>query len=239
MTETPNTEATENQELQTDNAKQQDTSWRDQITDDEVRNSKSMANFKDLNGLAKSYVSLEKKLGTPKEPETFNSEDYQIDFGEGYKPNEEVFNSVQKKAEELGINPNNFKELAKVFSSTENAIIQKMEKDNKAQEKEFEDSIKKEWGNDYEDRLKGSREVLTQYLNEDQKTALLNNLNSKQALSLSVLLDSVKTKISEPVVEKTKNVDNESKEVIMSKIKNAIIENDNAEISKLWEKYYQ
>jgi len=66
-----NTESVETAPVETSNETVNKTSFIDQITDEEIKDSKSLSNFKDINGLAKSYVNLEKKLGSPKEPEFF------------------------------------------------------------------------------------------------------------------------------------------------------------------------
>ena len=57
----------------------------DLITDEELKGSKSLAKFKDVNAMAKSLIHLEKKLGAPKEDAIeYKSEDYTHELPEGY-----------------------------------------------------------------------------------------------------------------------------------------------------------
>ena len=79
----------------TSETKQPVSSFLDLITDEDLKSSKSLSNFKDINGLAKSYVNLEKKLGAPKEPEKYEAEQYKI---EDIDESDKILNTIKDKA---------------------------------------------------------------------------------------------------------------------------------------------
>ena len=94
----------ENAPIETTNETVNETGFLDQITDEEIKGSKSLSNFKDINGLAKSYINLEKKLGAPKEPESYAPDDYTYELPENYQANDDLLNLVKDKSNAV-INP--------------------------------------------------------------------------------------------------------------------------------------
>ena len=148
------TDQIENTEVSAENAPVEtnnETSFLDQITDEEIKGSKSLSNFKDINGLAKSYINLEKKLGAPKEPENYAPEDYTYELPENYQANDDLLNLVKDKSVELGIKPEAFKQLVETFTGEESKIIQGIQADNESKINELQNSLKEEWGTSYDD----------------------------------------------------------------------------------------
>ncbi len=136
------------------------TSWIDNIQDSELKNSKSLSNFKDVEGLAKSYVNLEKKLGQPKEPEKYEADQYNYEFGEGYKPHEGIYKNFTDKAIELGVKPDAYKELINTYVDSEQQAINDFNKEQETLNEEFTGKLKEDWGNDYSKKFRKSRKSL-------------------------------------------------------------------------------
>lgn len=191
-----------------------ETSFIDLITDEELKSSKSLSNFKDINGLAKSYINLEKKLGAPKEPETYTEDQYNFEAPENYTINEEVFNPLKAKALELGMKPEGFNELAKTFIESE----MKQSAANAKALEEMESTLKSEWGNAYDEKLKASFNTWKTFAGEEN-AGIIEDLDPKAQLAIAKIMDKVSSSISESSVGKipvTQNVT--TKEAALEKI---------------------
>lgn len=190
------------EEVGTEEVTQESSSWLDSITDQELKGSKSLANFKDIDGLAKSYIHLEKKLGQPQEPQVeYKAEDYSFDTPENYEANNDIMSAVQAKALEAGVKPEVFKQLAETFIGKESEIIQAMRQEQEQGLKETQESLKKEWGADYDKRLAKADETW-QKLTEEGDDKILNSLDPNAKLAIAKLMDNISQKISEPHIGK-------------------------------------
>lgn len=193
-----NTESTEtpidntNQEQVTE----QSTNFIDQISDPELKGWAEKAGYKDLNGLAKSAMHLEKKLGAPKEPESYDAEQYTYELPENYEANENLLNPIKDKAIELGIAPDKFKALVETFTGKESELIQQMQADKESQIKNLQETLKKEWGNAYEDNLKLADKTW-QSLAGEGEDKILQNMSPEQQLTIAKVMANVGAKISE------------------------------------------
>ena len=191
-----------------------ETSFIDSITDEELKGSKSLANFKDINGLAKSYINLEKKLGAPKEPETYTEDQYNFEAPENYNINEDVFNPLRAKALELGIKPEGFNELAKTFIESE----MQQSASNAEALKEMESTLRSEWGNAYDEKLKASFNTWKTFAGEEN-AGIIEDLDPKAQLAIAKIMDKVSSSISESNIGKVPMSQNvTTKEAALEKI---------------------
>lgn len=188
----------------TENTTPEEVSFLDQITDEDLKKSKSLANFKDLNGLAKSYINLEKKLGAPKEPERYEEKDYTYQLPENYKVNEDLINPIREKAIELGVKPEAFKQLVETFTSKEHEILQQSEESVEAEIKALQDGLKKEWGESYDNNLKIAEDTFKRFATEEDQDRF-TKLSPEGQLAVAKIMHNVSTKIGEGVQGKIGN----------------------------------
>jgi len=181
-----------------------ETSFLDQITDEEIKGSKSLSNFKDINGLAKSYINLEKKLGAPKEPENYAPEDYTYELPENYQANDDLLNLVKDKSVELGIKPEAFKQLVETFTGEESKIIQGIQADNEARINELQNSLKEEWGNSYDDNLKIAENTFKRFATEEDQEQFAS-LPPESQLAVAKIMHNVSQQIGEGTQGKVGN----------------------------------
>jgi len=180
-------------------------SFMDLITDEELKASKSLSNFKDINGLAKSYINLEKKLGAPKEPESYTPEQYTYELPENYQANENILNPIKEKAIELGIKPEAFKALVETFTGKESEIMQQLEADKETQAKQLQETLKKEWGNEYDSKLDLADKTWQKFSNE-QDDEVLSSLPQNVQLAIAKIMANVGSKIGESAVGKPSSI---------------------------------
>ena len=192
-----NTESVETAPVETSNETVNKTSFIDQITDEEIKDSKSLSNFKDINGLAKSYVNLEKKLGSPKEPESFAPEDYSYELPENYNANEDILNPIKEKAIELGVKPEAFKQLVETFVGKESEILGNMQAKSEAKITEMQEGLKKEWGAAYDHNLKEAENTFQRFASENDQEAFAN-LSPEGQLAVAKIMHNVGKQIAEP-----------------------------------------
>jgi len=185
----------------TSETKQPVSSFLDLITDEDLKSSKSLSNFKDINGLAKSYINLEKKLGAPKEPEKYEAEQYKI---EDIDESDKILNTIKDKAISMGLNPDNFKELVKTFKDQENEIIKQIEADNNTRIKEMEENLSQEWGNEYESNLKLADQTWQQFAPAEYDK-LLENLPKDAQLAIAKTMFNIGSKVSNKSIGKLAN----------------------------------
>lgn len=209
---TENIENTEAQQTSVENApvenqdiSQNDTSWIESLSDAELKESKSLSNFKDVEALAKSYVNLEKKLGAPKEPEKYELDDYGYELPEGYQGNNEILDNIKGKAAELGVKPEAFKTLIEEFTSQEQDYIGKLQSEHQAElQKQIDEEAKylKEKHNlAPKDIIEKSRNAWGSFADERYKD-LFNNLDRGTQLVVADMLNNISSKISEGSIGK-------------------------------------
>jgi hypothetical protein len=173
-----------------------ETNFLDQITDQEIKNSKSLSNFKDINGLAKSYVNLEKKLGSPKEPESYSPDDYIYNLPENYEANNDLLGLVKDKSIELGIKPEAFKELVETFTGKESEILQQSKSDNETKINNLQNSLKQDWGDSYETNLKVAEDTFKRFATESDQEGFAQ-LPPESQLAVAKIMHNVSQQIGE------------------------------------------
>jgi len=163
--------------------------WRDDLPD-ELKGVKTLEKFKDVSGLAKSYVETEKyfegsvripgddaseedwnkfysKLGRPETPEDYQYE--KAELPEGMQYDTEFEKEFLQFAHQKGLNNNQVTEFYNWWNSkTKDVYVQNdVEKQNNIQKAEIE--LRADWGRQYDEKLAGVQRLVDKYATEEDK----------------------------------------------------------------------
>lgn len=174
------------------------------LTDEALRQDPTISGYADLDSLAKSHVSLQKMLGakdrllqlpgedaTEEQRNEFWSKLGRPDAPDGYSladpeglpegspgVNEELVNGFRAKAHEAGLTSAQANELYSWFRQTEAGALSQMTEQREAQAAEARQTLQREWGAAFEDKLAAAESVLAdqpEEFTEFLKTSGLNN----------------------------------------------------------------
>jgi hypothetical protein len=173
-------------------SEQAEKTWRDALPDN-LKGIKTLEKFKDVSGLAKSYVETEKyfegairipgenaskeevdayyaKLGRPE-----SIDGYELDppeLPDGMQIDEQFQNAFLTKAHASGLNTTQVKELYDWYNGiTKDVHVQNtVQKENSIQKAEIE--LRSEWGRQYDEKLSGVQRLVDQYASEADKEYL-------------------------------------------------------------------
>jgi hypothetical protein len=184
------------------------TSWLESIVSDELRTNKSISNFRDVDNLAKGYINLEKKLGSPTpspiEPaKSYSVEDYLIEIPAGDKQanTESILAPVKAKAAELGIDPKAFQELMGTYFDGESNISKSAQdkEDAKASEEQnkAESLLKEEWGESFDEKI-NLADATWQRFAPKEYDDMLNTLDPSGKAAIARVMSNIGESISEP-----------------------------------------
>ena len=156
------------------------TDWKASLSD-EIKADKSLENIKDIESLAKSYVHAQKLVGSDKipVPNKFATEKdwdavyeklgrpkdatgYKYEIGENTKINEDALKTFSDQAHKLGLLPTQANGVVKWYNDM--AAQQQQDADTVAigAREQSETSLKKEWGQAYEQQTSKSAHVALQ-----------------------------------------------------------------------------
>lgn len=176
-------------------------SWKDYLSDD-LKSDSSIQDFKDLDGLVKSYKSSQSMLGSsiripsedasdevknefysklkevpgitklpdfdnPEEVASFynqlgrpeSSDKYEFNFSEDMAVDNESLNQFKELAHSIGLTNEQAKKLAEFESNRYNQYNERLTESKQ----NAESTLKEVWGNDYNNRLAGAKEVIKMY----------------------------------------------------------------------------
>lgn len=134
-------------------------------------------------------------------PAIYQENDYQYQLPENYFLEDELLGSAKAKAVELGIKPEQFKSfMESMFESDAKIKALEMQQIQKAEEEAIQ-SLKNEWGADYE-KKKNKVETMLQYFTSPEDDVKIQNLPGEAKILLAKLMDKVSQKIQEPSVGK-------------------------------------
>lgn len=196
-------------------------SFSSSITDPELKAYVDKAGYKDINGVLKSAMHLEKKMGAPKEVEKYEADAYTYELPESYQANDEILGSVKSRAIELGIKPEAFKDLVETFTNQEHGIISKMQSDAEtefqAQLKEESSFIKEKTGVEADALIESSKTTWGNFVDPRYKDTF-DNFDKGTQLVLADMLTNIASKISEPSLGKPSGGNSIGKEAAIEKI---------------------
>ena len=167
-------------------------SWRDELPDD-LQGIKTLEKFKDVSGLAKSYVETERyfegavripdekasteeweryytKLGRPEQPDGYELEKAELPEGMSYDDNFEK--AFLNKAHNAGLNNKQVSELYDWWNSTSKDMYVEgqVESENTIQRAEIE--LRADWGRQYDEKLAGVQRLVDKYADSADKQYL-------------------------------------------------------------------
>lgn len=157
-------------------------SFLDSLTE-ELRENKALKNFKDVEGLAKSYVHLNQLLGkkfenmSPEELDSYYTKLGRPEDSEGYKMPDsmapELGGWYKETAFKLGLTQDQARGLAESYMDIEQNIQKEQISQMEAQQEQWEASLKEEFGTAFEKRIEIAKKALRSYGGEE----LVNFLN--------------------------------------------------------------
>ncbi|MGB1651285.1 MAG: hypothetical protein ACPHEP_09675 [Acidimicrobiales bacterium] len=166
--------------------------WRDELPD-ELQGIKTLEKFKDVSGLAKSYVETERyfegairipdekasseeweryytKLGRPTQPDEYDFEKAELPEGMSY--DEDFEKAFLNKAHSAGLNNKQVGELYDWWNSTSKDMYvqNQVESENTIQRAEIE--LRADWGRQYDEKLAGVQRLVDKYADSADKQYL-------------------------------------------------------------------
>lgn len=188
-TEETATESTESTEATQETVEK---TWRDDLPD-ELKGIKTLEKFKDVSGLAKSYVETEKyfegavlipgenaseedwnsfygKLGRPDTPEDYEFDKFELPEGMSYD------NDFEKEflglAHKNGLNNGQVKEFYDWWNNKSKGLFvdNQVQAENTIQKAEIE--LRADWGRQYDEKLAGVQRLVDQYATSEDKQYL-------------------------------------------------------------------
>lgn len=168
---------------------------------EEFRNNPSIKDFKDVNGLVKSYINQQKLIGksdipgeksTPEEWNKFYSKIGRPENIDGYSVPEgleqdELLNTFKQVSFEKGLSNNQFSEIVNMFNQYTSTVEEKNKQTFEEQSKSYIEQFNKTFGEDAENVKTNAQNLLKKYATEED-FEVLNNLDLNQTISLSKIL---------------------------------------------------
>ena len=149
---------------------------------DELKEIKALHNFKDVNGLAKSYVHLNGLLG--KKFEDLSTDELKSFYGklgrpensDSYKfpdlPKTELMGWYREKAFDLGLNQDQAKNLMESYTEIEQMRLKEMETEYQTTTNEWVDEIKADFGGAFDKRLEIAKKAVQTFGGQELKDYL-------------------------------------------------------------------
>lgn len=206
----------ENNSVSTDSTSE--FNFRDHISD-EYKSSKSLEPYKDLNGLVKSHIELNKTMGssirvpgeeaTPEELEKFYSklgrpeaaDKYEFsdlgDMPEGLNISDERTNEFKEIAHKLGLTAKQANELRTYYTNQEIEQYKQGYVSEEQQEQDFISKGKEMFGDKYDAIMQNTSKLIAENLPEEQRD-VLNKLDNEQLLTVSKILNNINGKFMKP-----------------------------------------
>ena len=186
---------TENNNVNVDNTKT--ISFLDTLNED-LRNEPALKDFKDVNGLAKSYISANKMIGRSDIPTEKSSEEDWNKFykklgrpegsytlGEGIEETEEI-KTLKDACYKSGLSQKQFDNVL----NTLKAIDDQENKLNEEKAKSFAEEFNKTFGDKVESVRENAKALINKYsTQEDQE--IFNTLNESQVIALTRMLNNI------------------------------------------------
>ena len=195
--------------------------WRSSLPD-ELKNDATLQNFKDVESLAKTVVHQQKVLGSripiPKtdeekselytklgRPESGEAYDFTIPDTHKSHFNEDQVKEFRNVAHQIGLNNEQTKALIDFQVKSVDHEIQRQSTDLTVTKQATEDTLKKEWGYDYDKQVRNAQRALQVYGNEE-----LNQLMNTEAGNIPAVIKLFARLGSEVTEDMAKNTQNNS-----------------------------
>jgi hypothetical protein len=195
--------------------------WRSSLPD-ELKNDATLQNFKDVESLAKTVVHQQKVLGSripiPKtdeekselytklgRPESGEAYDFTIPDTHKSHFNEDQVKEFRNVAHQIGLNNDQTKALIDFQVKSVDHELERQSTDLSVAKQATEDTLKKEWGYDYDKQVRNAQRALQVYGNEE-----LNELMNGEAGNIPAVIKLFAKLGSEVTEDMAKNTQNNS-----------------------------
>ena len=205
--------------------------WHSHLPQD-LRDNKDLWHIKDIPGLAKSFINSQQMLGKDKipVPGPFASDDelnhvytklgrpessdgYELSMNhlaEGQQPNEDLINGFKDASHKMGLAPRQAQGLLDWFNEMQTGQMQSIQQNTEQHRQDSEMELRKEWGPNFDDKLKTAAGVVQQFGNvemfEQVKLADGTELGNSPAFAklMANVGEYIQSKIKEDKLEGTK-----------------------------------
>jgi hypothetical protein len=109
------------------------------------------------------WQAVFRKLGVPEKPE-----DYKFELDAKSKVEPEFLKGFTRKAHELGVLPEQAKQMMDWFSAEDEKVYQQMQTQAQAKMNEGINALKTEWGQAFDQKIAGAKAALKEYASEEQ-----------------------------------------------------------------------
>jgi hypothetical protein len=167
--------------------------WKDSLPDD-LKAEKALESIQDIPGLAKSYIHAQKmigvdkipipnkhateedwqavydKLGRPKSPD-----EYKFNFKDDTTVDEKALAGFKETAHKYGLLPKQAEAVMEFYNNMTNNYMEELNSKAEQGRMQAEQSLKKEWGPAYENKLKQVGAIAKKYLDDNFENILLSD----------------------------------------------------------------
>jgi hypothetical protein len=193
--------------------------WKSTLSED-LRNDPTLKNFKDVESLAKTVVHQQKQMGNripiPKTPEeqmeVYNklgrpesADKYEVAVPETHVEyiGEDQINQFKNVAHNIGLNNEQVKQLIDFQIKNIDAQTQRYQADIAVQKQESQNVLKKEWGFDYDKKVRQAHRALEVYGDEEIKQLMKTEAGNNPAVIR--LFARLGEDVTEDMAQNTKN----------------------------------
>ena len=172
--------------------------WRSSLSD-ELKNDATLQNFKDVESLAKTVVHQQKVLGSripiPKtdeekselytklgRPESGEAYDFTIPDTHKSHFNEDQVKEFRNVAHQIGLNNDQTKALIDFQVKSVDHELQRRSTDLSVAKQATEDTLKKEWGYDYDKQVRNAERALNVYGDDEIKQLMESDAGNNPAV---------------------------------------------------------
>ena len=193
--------------------------WRNALPED-LKNDPTLQNYKDVASLAKTVVHQQQmignriplpkteeekaelygKLGRPDVPEK-----YEVNVGQDYEQyfNESALAEFKNVAHKIGLNNDQVSALIDFQKSQVDYELQNQPAQLETQRKDTEQSLKQEWGFDYDKNVRAAQRALDVYGDEDLKQLMNTEVGNNPAMIK--LFHRLGQEVTEDMAQNTQN----------------------------------
>jgi len=167
--------------------------WKDSLPDD-LKTEKALESIQDVPGLAKSYIHAQKMIGSDKipvpnkyatdedwqavynklgRPETPDA--YEFKFDDNSSIDENALKGFKETAHKHGLLPKQAEGIMNFYNEMTQNYIQDLNSKSEQGRVTAEESLKKEWGNAYDNKLNQAKAISNKYLDKDFNNLTLSD----------------------------------------------------------------
>jgi len=167
--------------------------WKDSLPDD-LKTEKALESIQDVPGLVKSYIHAQKMIGSDKipvpnkyatdedwqavynklgRPETPDA--YEFKFDDNSSIDENALKGFKEAAHKHGLLPKQAEGIMNFYNEMTQNYIQDLNSKSEQGRVTAEESLKKEWGNAYDNKLNQAKAIANKYLDKDFNNLTLSD----------------------------------------------------------------